>query len=208
MIAIPATIDLGRIEQGKTYSARFELRNQSQEVLRVSQIKPSCSCTSHELSAPEIQPSGSSKLDLRYASGASVGDVSSLASVLYFTKDSKQFRLMDCVVTGYVEPNIKVEPDTLRFQTGTPSRVDLVLSCHKVNQFTVTNAVSSSEAITITVGESTPRKTRIRVDFDHKKWSPNMTISEVTISVDDPFVPTLSIPITISQKTSQEGAGS
>ena len=197
LIAVSSTVNLGQIEQGKSYAALFELKNQSQDVLRISQVRASCSCTSHHLTNAEIQPGASTSLTLTYSSRGSRGNVSTQAEVFYFEKNTQQFGSMDCFVSGNVKPNIKVSTESIEFQAGVSSSHPLELSAEVIPYFAIQDAACANEAFSVVVLEATTQRARLLVSFDSTKWPLEVTESELTVKVDDPVVPLIRIPILV-----------
>ena len=196
LVAEPAQIDLERVEQGKSYKAKFLLRNSWQDELRIAEIVGSCSCTSHVLSLSRIPAGGQSQLTLTYDSGSSCGDISSKVTVFYFRTGERQLQKLECRILANVEPNISVSPNPVRFASGNRSAV-VQLKPQRIKSFQVFKVACSRAEITCKAldRQSLSDTLEVKLEVDVERLPSGIRTAELIIETSDAAVPMLRVPI-------------
>lgn len=195
----PERVDLGRLRQNRQAVGRFELRNTGTTPIRIREVFGSCSCTSHELSSPDVPPGESVELSLTYDSGVSRGDTKTNATVYYVVEGERQLRFVTCPMNALVEPNIAWSPPRLQLNRETKTTAQITLRPEQIERFEVLDVSATHRAFSVNAraGRDPDQPCVIDVVFDPAVWGERSGESEVIVRTDDPVAPLLRIPVQV-----------
>lgn len=197
--------DLGRLRQGVSRSAYFQLTNSSSRTVYISRIIDSCSCTSHAISESKISPRSATRLRLDYDSGASRGSDSATVTVLYFLEGEDQLRKLVVGVKASVDPDVATSADRLEFASENPDVKTVELRANQIGSLEVQAVTCTHRAFSATLEPlGLDRHTRrvIRVSFDPAQWHDPRHTAELHVTTNSPSEPLMRIRLSV--KPSEE----
>jgi len=83
LIPTPEWFNFGRVEEGELVSARFWLKNESKDTVRILSIRPSCGCTYALQASNLVDPGDSIAVDVQFNTKGYSGDVVQFVKVKY-----------------------------------------------------------------------------------------------------------------------------
>jgi hypothetical protein len=104
-------LDKGEVPVGETIEAVFEIANQGDQPLEITEVRPSCGCTVAEFDEV-IQPGGTGKVTARVDTTSIIGP--NAKSVTVFTNDPENPRIQ-LTVKSEVKPFLGMNPGYARF---------------------------------------------------------------------------------------------
>ncbi len=113
---VPSLLDLGERGHRERVKTSFEVKNDDQMAIRITGVRPSCSCLSvrpNRFPAP-IPPGGSSRIDVTMESGRSVGATLRKRIQVDVERADGQRGTLNCGVVLRVFPDHAVEPREIR----------------------------------------------------------------------------------------------
>lgn len=90
---MPEWGNFGKVEEGEVVSARFWLKNNTNDTIKIVSIKPSCGCTYALQSSNVVKPGDSTAVDVEFNTKGYSGEVMQLVRVKYEGKNSGELYL-------------------------------------------------------------------------------------------------------------------
>ena len=104
-------IDVGAVNKGEKASHEFTVRNEGDQVLQITEVKPSCGCTVAEYDKT-IQPGGTGRITAVVDTTNFKGPIAK--SVKVFTSDPVNPQI-NLVIKANIKTHVEVEPGYARF---------------------------------------------------------------------------------------------
>lgn len=110
-VPVEPIVDVGIVARGEPIVHDFEIRNEGQATLELTDVSPSCGCTVAEYD-PRIEPGKTGKVRTKLDTSDFPGAISK--SVAVFTNDPENPKLQ-LVIKAEVKPYLRVTPGYARF---------------------------------------------------------------------------------------------
>lgn len=104
-------IDVGAVKKGERVSYEFTVQNEGDQVLQITEVKPSCGCTVAEYDKT-IQPGGTGRITAVVDTTNFKGPIAK--SVKVFTNDPTNPRV-NLVIKANIKAHVEIEPGYARF---------------------------------------------------------------------------------------------
>ena len=126
-----SVIDLGKIEQRKSYEFMITLKNTGLKPLNIKNIKPDCGCTMIESTIKEIMPGKDTVIKGKYTSSSYPGKVNK--KIRIYSNDPEQ-DVTVIAIQGEIIALFQINPPNLRI-ANPENEVEEIIK----NQFTIKN---------------------------------------------------------------------
>ncbi len=143
--------DFGEMGTGRHQTCQFNFTNKGQSVLRILEVKTSCSCTAHNLPKKEFQPGETGTLKINYRSGARAGRKSNRVYVVSNDRINPKILL---TIKANVVDKVVVNPRTLNLTLKNENA-----GCPKIT-------LSSADKQPFSIQRVSSTGNSIHVDFD------------------------------------------
>jgi hypothetical protein len=119
-------LDLGRLLQGESRDFSFEVKNAGDAVLEISEVRPTCGCTSTGKGQYTIKPGGKATIPFTFNTGNFMGEQHKSMSVRSNDPDRS---IVNLKFSATIEAIIDLEPHYISFEVPTTG----TLSVNKIN---------------------------------------------------------------------------
>jgi hypothetical protein len=147
LVPIKNPIDFGDIDQG-TVEGKFELVNQTSDIIKIVQIDKSCRCTNVEVSKFEIPSSESSIIKFQWDTSDCRGVRGSYFTVLYTVKNHEAIYQVRLDIRGNILPFFEIIPNALVFNKDKSEKKNIRLESRKKDVI-IQNVATNSPALEV-----------------------------------------------------------
>jgi hypothetical protein len=154
------------LKQGQEIVSRFTFVNNYRQQVNITQVAPSCSCTSAQMGNDELLPGQAADLTVRWKTGRSRGYAAASILVIYQLSDGSTHKKI-LKVEGEVTPDILVDQSEIRFVTNIASCKVIHFSPGGIEEASVSNVFCSHSAFTA----RREGANSVIIAFDPSKWN-------------------------------------
>ena len=207
LIAEPAVIDFGRLQQGDQKSIQFKLVNVGKSPVKIGDLSPGCSFRYVTINTKHVPPGGAATLSLTWRVGTRRGDVTEGMGFVYECVapvepgrgDTPQVpmtapRVLQVAVRASVAPEIDYSPKRIEFTKGQAGTVVVRLSPGTRPDFTVSKVAATSRAFAPVYDAP---KREVVVSYSPTSETDFGRGIQVSVVTDGVREPTLNIPVVI-----------
>jgi hypothetical protein len=200
-VRVPVSeVDLGRIYRDEPQKIVFNLRNMSEDTLRVLDIEPSCDCTTAQLVPDAIPPHGEGQVLMFFDPMGYEGKGRIRESVRLTTNDLQDPEIL----LGYwadVAVGPEPEPRALKFGricSGQSDTMTVLLNPGKEENFKVLGAYSDTACVIVEQGGTDSEGRRDFKVIATNNRACGRVATFVTLVTSDTLRPNIRIPVTVS----------
>lgn len=160
--------NFGEIEKGKTVHVDFEFTNTGDEELVITEVKPSCGCTTAEMSKKNYAPKESGKIPITFDSARFAGNIEKTISVV--SNDANNGRLQ-LKLKGKIIQEVSMTPTYLTLvnikRNETVERT-IEVNTEKMPKLEVSNLTSDIPYLKLKAVRKDDKNITINVSFSGK----------------------------------------
>ncbi len=187
--------DFGMVEPRTKLQAKFILKNDGKETLKIRNVQTSCSCLASKLQTKILEPGQSIPLTLTFSAPSMAGKVTKTARIT--TEPPALPDALILQVTAQVKRYIEVTPTRLelKLRGNMKNLPPLVLKSTDGKPFQITNVRSSNKALGLIYdmkSSATKHTITVKPKLDLLQKSPQSGI--ITIFLNHPTTKNLSVP--------------
>jgi hypothetical protein len=105
--------DFGFMPSGAQAMHTYIIENKGTDTLRIIRVSPTCGCTSAPLSRPDIEPEGTSRLEMYFNGKKFTGQVNKEISILSNASNDPYTTIYFSARVGKEHPFVSAEPDII-----------------------------------------------------------------------------------------------
>ena len=198
------TADRGEIRSGPPLTQTFRLTNTSASPGTIASIETGCGCVGKQLSRERLGPGESSDVTLTINTLTQPAGPNTWRGVVrYKTTDDSEVRQLELIVRATLVREVSVMPAELAFSTTGTARQTLTVTDRRAKPLTVVRAVSNGSGLAVEVRPAaTANGTQMQSVV--VSVSDSATVGDwseaVTLVTDDPTIPEMRIPVTVSKR--------
>jgi len=144
-------LDFGSVSDTDEIQGAFPFTNTGSEALVITEIKPSCGCTTVELAKTRFEPGEGDSIELVWKPKGFGPQAKSIT----VQSNSEGMPITQLIIKAEIQPFARFQPNPLRpgpLQVGQEHRFDLALTCRDP-QFEVLAVTANHPSVTVTAGE-------------------------------------------------------
>lgn len=190
------TYDWGKIKPSDSpLKAKIKILNRGNEILKISEVKPGCGCTTAPLDKNDIEPNGFATLDVTLNVGSNTGDVAKSITIKCNDPEKGTTSLM---LKANVFVPVTIFPRYLSFNKlyaneETIAKVILTNNIDKPIKFTKITSEPAELAINIKEGLVLKPKESLPIEAKINPSQPGRLAAKITIETDNKEMPTIEI---------------
>ena len=192
----PSPGQFGNVGQGAVLDATFEVTNNFQGPVEITEVNTGCSCRSAIVSRKYLGPGERSSVKITWSVGAKRGEVADEVWLVYTTPGAAAPSRAPLRLEANVLPDIRFEPNRVAFRLGQPGTARVKLTPGQMPAFIARGTLTNSTALAAICLHG-GQEVEIR-------YTPGSELDAVegrfvAIDTDSPNEPQLRIPVVIER---------
>jgi hypothetical protein len=161
--------DFGNINKGEKVTHEFEFKNTGKTDLTISDVKPSCGCTTATPEKSTYKPGESGKIPVTFDSGRFSGEFSKTITVTSNDEANPKIQLK---IMGKIMQDINVEPARLTLvnvKRGDTVEKEIMVSTDRLDKVEVTEVTANIDYLKFDTVRIDDHNVKVKVTFLGKK---------------------------------------